>query len=339
MKHHLDVDDDSTLRPVKRIVTLPAAEATHNHEDSDDAPNTDVKAIPVTWEDDAERDEEDFAEDAAEEHIYQILLDAEPYRVDENGLQDEECFGDEVRVSDGELDACPPVDDGFSPKHVSHSDIARFETHIFTFCTFLHDWCRQTPFEQFRALGDEQPLSFSAFVFVLLSDPSILARKLLLYMPNEVKATFGKPDLSIDDLLSLPLAECCTDGGCYLGIGKKLSEEGWSEVYSPWSTTTVGGEQHEVGVYGGSSFNKEAGIKTRITQHDYEIRKRLAGVVTSKNGTRKYDFMGRDGVQNLFVVLARIPLRTAEARILSPLLEALVQAYLNLVTPTDKVRQ
>ena len=171
-----------------------------------------------------------------------------------------------------------------------------------------------------------------------MSDPSILARKLLSYMSDEVKATLGKLDLSVGDLLSLSLAESCRDGGCYLGVGKKLLEEGWAEVCSPWSMTTVGRKQHEVRVYGASSSNNETGVRTRISQHNNNIHQRLAGVVTTKNPARQYDFMGREVVQNLFVVLASIPSRTADARILSPLLEALVQAYLNIVTPTGKAR-
>ena len=57
MKHHLDVDDDNALCPVKRIATLPGAEPAQNHENSDGrGPHTDANAIPVTWDEDEDED-------------------------------------------------------------------------------------------------------------------------------------------------------------------------------------------------------------------------------------------------------------------------------------------
>ena len=166
----------------------------------------------------------------------------------------------------------------------------------------------------------------SAFLVLFHSDPNILAPKLLSFVPDAVKGILGRPGVSVEHLSQLPSVASCRQGGCYLSIATK---EG--------SITTYHDKHYETGVYVGSTMNSKGGFAERIHGHNHAARKVQAGSFDPRTQTKHYRFIGREGVNSMFLLLALIPLKTPAGKLLSLLLEAIFQAYLNIVADTELV--
>jgi len=271
---------------------------------------------------------DDFFVDEPEEAVIVQALDkcVEDVRVDEENDGEEVCEDVEDVV---DVDALVL---GNTIVTVDADAIARF-TLIFThFVDFLVNWCRESKFNIFGFLSHrEVPICFSAMVLLMHSEPSVLARNLLAFFPNTVKSVLGRTDLSVSDLLMLPIIEPnCRDGGCYLSIAAKRVEGFEATTYTAASLL---GQQHEVGIYVGSTSDKAGGFSVRLSNHKKEIAKRKKGFATDRSSCAKfYGFAGRPDVCSSFFLLASMPTRNHNPAS-SPrsfLIEALFQAFLSL---------
>jgi hypothetical protein len=102
--------------------------------------------------------------------------------------------------------------------------------------------------------------------------------------------------------------------------------------------TAVNGELYQVGSYIGATVSQGGGFRARIQQHDYETRRRLAGIITSRNTSKHYSFVGRHGVKEHNFIVAQMGLQDPKPPLLSFLLEAVLQAYLNVVEEAKDIK-
>lgn len=160
-------------------------------------------------------------------------------------------------------------------------------------------------------------MAFSVFIWFFHANPVILHRDLMQAIPRKVKAILDQPSLSPEQLLALPRLE----RGCFLGLAVPMKPLGLSN----------GDIAREVGVYSGSSVNKEGGIGKRMEQHRGAIRNRLAGKTIKGNWSRFYQFAAWKRGSTPFFTIARLPRGNAAGGATAQLLEGLVQAYLDLV--------
>jgi len=218
---------------------------------------------------------------------------------------------------------------------VSDADVARFVSRFTIFCELLVSWCKDCGVKEFLAHEADQPICASAFFILIHADPDALARSLLSFIPEEVKSLLGKESLTIEDIFTaaLPRVELCRDGGCYLYIALKEADSGSIQ----WTTAEVYGQDFEAGVYAGSSMDSRAGVATRVAAHEYFARKREKGLNLLRDAmlSEHYRFTGRSGVQSQFFLIAQIPYTCTLGKSASLLIEAVIQAYLNLVQQTS----
>jgi hypothetical protein len=213
-------------------------------------------------------------------------------------------------------------DDGDSGLLDENDNITRFETRFRTLILTLTEWCKDCgSMDKFKSLGDDQPISRSAFALLIRADPQLFYRELITHIPHRVKALFGRESLTVRDLAELPRADSCRDGGCYLEVA------------------TQGNADHNAGVYAGSSAEKKAGISRRVRSHRHSAYRLRTGKTPRKEErTMHYAFTSRPGVSLSFFVLARMDQKDPKCTPHVRIIEALFQAYLNLVRPTNTAK-
>ncbi len=316
------VDKASTCNTLPQDTSIATSSVSHPSATDEDA----------TYVDEGLDDDEAFDDELEDEDLLDAAYED---RYEEEDVLDQHTLEDTSSIRADEDELFDVVTSSPSTSAPLDEDATRFEACVIAFCRYLVEYCRSVgTLSDFSALGSEQPFCHSAFVLLIKSEPEVLARNVLSIIPSPVKSLLGRRNLSVNDLFALPVIPPLSKKiGCYLALSTKEVElDAPSSVYP---TILIDGERNEAGVYAGST-SKSFG--SRMDEHQKQADKRHSGIINRVTSSKQYVFRGRDDVRTSTFALACVPpSRKETAKSLSFLVEALMQAYLNLVSPTETI--
>jgi hypothetical protein len=107
------------------------------------------------------------------------------------------------------------------------------------------------------------------------------------------------------------------------------------DLQQPVVPTTATITIQQFGTYVGSSMDRKGGTRARVVTYKRQIHQRRSGVLTIANSSKHYRFAAQPDIKSAFLLIATIPLQGN--RVINILIEAIYQAYLNIIADTQQV--